>query len=526
MVRTERRARLLRQALACATFAFSLSGCGGGGGGSTPPDNGSGTPAESTYLLAEFVAGDANNQAVRVWDPAHPTVAIQDVKLVQSNGIAWTSSHLVFSDATHYDSATRTATTLGHAKAFYDNDGKLYAIDLRGGQSHVPVQLSSAVDVFMPTGAVPMNAAGDDAWVDVQGGGHHWAIRTTMSATAAPVSIQQIVAPLRDPSTGLPQLFFASLGSHTGSHVIPTTYELADASFARLPQADINGMVSTDGWVGLDPVQPGLGYVRIAGRLRELHWNNGTVGVDATSLHDFTGAAGPAIADVQALYFCDDNTLLALAAGVATPVGTFTTPPTTLIDAGHYVAAMEGTGLASLQVTYQLESLAKNTGALTLVEPASTTLQVFGAAGDTLILAGTPEQGAAFVLARNGGTGARVTVGAQSVGVVRAASAHVDQAAAPIATLWCTAGSASGQCGAGAFTQQDMAGTNTLLGTLATAGASMSGDAIAGLASAIAAQTVLTAPGGFGNGETDKRDAWQILPAAGGSLARITSNVP
>ena len=107
-------------------------------------------PAESTYLLAEFVAGDSNNQSVRVWDPAQPAVAIQNVQLVQSNGIVWTSSHLVFSDATHYDAATRSVTTLGHAKVFYDNDGKLYSIDLRGGQSHAPVQLSSAVDVFLP----------------------------------------------------------------------------------------------------------------------------------------------------------------------------------------------------------------------------------------------------------------------------------------------------------------------------------------------------------------------------------------
>ena len=88
---------------------------------------------------------------------------------------------------------------------FYDNDGKLYSIDLRGGQSHAPVQLSSAVDVFLPVSATPMNAAGDDAWVDAQGGSHHWAIRTTMSATDAPVSLLQIVAPMRDAATGVPQ---------------------------------------------------------------------------------------------------------------------------------------------------------------------------------------------------------------------------------------------------------------------------------------------------------------------------------
>ena len=526
MVRTERRARLPWQALACATLAFSSSGCGGGGGGSAPPDNGGGTPTESAYLLAEFVAADANNQAVRVWDPARPTVAIQNVKLVQGNGIVWTSSHLVFSDATRYDAATRTATTLGHAKVFYDNDGKLYSIDLRGGQSHAPVQLSSAVDVFLPAAAVPMNAAGDDAWVDAQGGSHHWAIRTSMSATAAPVSIQQIVAPLRDPATGLPQLFFASLGSHTGSHAIATTYEIADTSFTRLSEASVNGMVATDGWLGVDPAQPGLAYVRIGGQARELRWSGTTAAVDATSRYQFAGFAGPTVADAQALYFCDDNVLHALANGVEMPIGTFSAQPATLVDAGNYVAALESTGVVSTVVDYQLETIAKANGAVTLVEPASSTLQLLGASGDTLILAGTPEQGAAFVLAHDGGTGARVTAGSQYVGVVRAASAHVDQPAAPIATLWCAAGGASGQCGAGALTQQDMAGTSTPLGTFATAGASVRGDAIAGLASAIGVQTFLTAPGGFGDGETDARDAWQFVPAAGGSLARATSNLP
>ena len=527
MTRTERRMRLLRLTFACAALASTLAGCGGGGGGSSPTPPPPPPPAaESTYLLAEFVAGDSNNQAVRVWDPARPAIAIQDVKLVQGNGIVWTSSHLVFSDATRYDAATRTLTTLGHAKVFYDNDGKLWAIDLRGGQSHVPVQLSSAVDVFIPDRAVPMNAAGDDAWVDVEGGSHHWAIRATMSATTAPVSIQQIVAPLRDAATGLPQLFFASLGSHTGSHATPTTWELADTSFNRVPQADIDAMGQADGWLGVDPVQPALAYVRIGGQARALRWSGTTASVDATSLYAFTGFAGATLADAQAAYFCDDVQVHALANGVERLVGSFSAQPSTLVDAGHYLAALEVTGVVSTQAAWQLETMAKASGGVTFVEPTSTTLQVLGAAGDTLILAGTPEQGTAFVLAHDGGTGARVTVGAQAVGVVRAASAHVDQSAAPVAMLWCAAGSVAGQCGVGALTQEDLAGTDTPLGTFATAGPSVSGDAIAGLASAIGAQTFLVAPGGFGNGETDKRDAWQFVPAAAGSLARITGNLP
>jgi hypothetical protein len=529
MVRTKGRARPLWQALACATFAIALAGCGGGGGGgaSKPPDTGGGDPpTESAYLLAEFVAGDANNQFVRVWDPAHPAVAIQNVKLVQGNGIVWTSSHLAWSDATRYDAATRTSTTLGHAKVFYDNDGKLYAIDLRGGQSHVPVQLSSAVDVFIPTGVVPMNAAGDDAWVDVQGGSHHWAIRTSMAATAAPVSIQQIVAPLRDPATGLPRLFFASLGSHTGSHAIPTTYELADASFTRLPEANVDGMVAADGWLGVDPVQPGLAYVRIAGQARALRWSGAAAAVDPTSLYPFTGIAGPTIGDAQALYFCDDNGLHALANGVESRVGTFSAQPVTLFDSGSTIAALEATGVVSAQVDYQLEVLAKSDGTLTLVEPTSSTLQVFGASGDTLVLAGTPEQGQAFVLVGGGGAGSRTTVGAQAVGVVRAADAHVDQPAAPVALTWCAPGAASGLCGAGPLVQQSLAGVDTTLGTLATGGVALRGEAIAGLATALGVQTFLPAPGGFGGDETNQRDAWQFVPGAAGSLARVTSNLP
>ena len=515
MIRIERRARLQWRALAYATLALLMAGCGGG----VPP-------TESTYLLAEFVAGDANNQYVRVWDPARPTVAVQNVRLVQGSGIVWTSSHLVFSDATRYDAATRSATTLGHAKAFYDNDGKLYSIDLRGGQSHAPVQLSSAVDVFLPASATPMNAAGDDAWVDAQGGAHHWAIRTTMGPATAPVAIQQIIAPLRDATTGLPTLFFASLGSHVDYHVVPTTYEIADTSFAALPTPAIDAMISTDGWLGVDPVQPGLGYVAIAGEVRELHWNNGSASVDAGSIYTIASRAGARVVGAQAVYFCDGNDLHAVAGGVVTRLGTYSSMVTTLIDGGSAVAALEGTALVGEQVSSQLEAVDKASGVLTLVEPTSTTLRVFGTAGDTLILGGTIGHGPAFVTVAGGGSGARATVGAQAVGVVRAATAHVDQPATPIAMLWCGAGSAGGQCAAGAVTQTTLSGAVAQIGTLASGSAALRGDAVDGLIVSLEGETFLTSPGGFGNGETDKRDAWQFLPASVGSLARVTSNLP
>jgi hypothetical protein len=523
MIRTETRLRLLWSTLACATLAASVAGCGGGGS-STPPSPSPGpAPTESAFLLAEFVAADANHQFVRVWDPAQPAVAVQSVKLVMSNGIPWTSSHLVFSDATRYDAASGTVTTLGHAKVFYDNDGKLYSIDLRGGQSHAPVQLSSAQDVFVPVGATPMNAAGDDAWVDAQGGSHHWAIRATMGATDAPVPIWQIVAPLRDAASGLPQYFLASMGEQSGTHVQPTTYEVVDAAFKVQDIPAVASMVASDGWAGADPAQAGLGYLVIAGGLRELHWNAGGVTVDAASLHAF-GIAPPVtpVADAQSLYLNDGPTLLAVANGTVRAVGSFSRVPTTLMDAGGYVAAVEVGAVTPIR--YQVETLNKSDGSATLVEPpAATKLQLLAASDRGLILAGTPEQPQAFVLV-SGDNAVRTTLGTQWVGVVRAASAPVGRPAAPVALLSCVGGAAD-VCAPGALTQFDLAGNGTAVGSLAASAPLLRGDAIAGLVGALSEQTQLLSVAGLASDETDTRDAWQFTPAAS-SLTRVTTNLP
>jgi len=526
MVGTVRRARLLWQALAGALLASCVAACGGGGGSPTPPDNGGGTPAESAYLLAEFVAADSNSQYVRVWDPAQPTVAIQTVHLVQSNGIIWTSSHLAFSDATRYDAGTQLVTTLGHAKVFFDNGGKLYSIDLRGGRPHAPVQLSSAVDVFLPARVIPMNAAGDDAWVDAQGGSNHWAIRTTMSASDAPVAVLQIVAPLRDPATGLPQYFLASLGQRSGTHVTPVTYEVADTSFTPLAIPGIAAMVTTDGWVGADPAQAGLGYLRIGNQLRELHWSAGAVRVDTANLYGFTALAqAPSVADAQALYFNDGGALLAASNGSVRSVGAFSALPATLVDAGGYVAATEITLALTAQTFYQLETVRKSDGHLTLLEDATPVLQLLGATEQSLIVAGTLEQGQAFVLA-SGDNSTRTTLGSQFVGLVRAASAHADQPAAPVALLSCVAGSVSGFCAPGALTELEPGGGSTALGTLAATAPWVRGDATVGLATSLPGQTFLLSPAGFGSDETDGRDAWQFTPAGAGTLVRATGNLP
>ena len=521
MMQIETRWRLLGLTLACA----ALAGCGGGGGASTPVPPPP-PAAESSFLLAEFVADDSNNQFVRVWDPASPSVAVQNIRLVQGNGIVWQSSHLVFSDATTWDAASRTVTTRGHAKVFYDNDGKLYSIDLRGGQPHAPVQLSSAVDVFMPVRAWAMDAAGDDAWVDAQGGSHDWAIRTSMAASAAPVNVRHVIAPLRDAATGLPQYFFASLGDD-GIHPVPATYEVADAAtFAPVAVPAVSAMVAADGWIGADPAQPGLGYVGIAHQVRALHWSASGVSVDSANLHTLSGLImPPAVADAQSVFVSDGGTLLALANGGVRAVGTFSVAPASLMDAGGYIAGDEVTQVVGVTPTVQVETLDKASGAHVLVAAASPELQLLAGSDQGVLLTNTPGQHDAFVLASGDGQ-ARTTIGSQYVGIVRAASGRADQPPAPVGLLSCVAGTTPGFCAAGALTQFTLAGAGTSLGANAATAAMLRSDPVAGLLSSLSGQNTLSSPAGFGDGETDTRDAWQFTPGTASSLTRVTTKLP
>ena len=533
MVRCTGRLRRLGNALACAMLASALAACGGGGGGggggSTSPPTGGGSTPESAYLLADFVAQDSNHQVVRVWDPAQPGTAIESVALSFSNGIIWTSSHLIFSDATQYDPSTHKTTSLGHARVFYDNDGSLFTIDLRGGQSHAPVQLSSAIDVFTTVNVFPMSADGNDAWVDVQGGSHDWAIRSTMSATDAAISVLNINGALRDATTGLPQYFLAAHGSHSGTAQTPTTFTIVDASFAVVGGSSaVSGMTNLDAWLGADPAQSGLGYLKVGAQLRAIHWDATGVSVDAASLYAFAYLLGsvPGVTDANALYLTDGLSLLAASDGAVRVVGQFSHVPDQIVDAGAYVAAGEATASTPLATNVQVESMNKTSGVVALIESDSDDLQLLGGTDQAIIMAGTPESGQQFVLASGDNT-VRRTAGGQFVGLVRSASHFADQAGAPVALLSCTASSTAGFCAAGALQRLDIATPSNAiaLGTLATGSAWVQQDVTDGLVSSLGGETFLESPGGFGAGEVEARDAWQLTPGTAGSLVRVTSNL-
>jgi hypothetical protein len=506
------------------------AGCGGAGGPgtSTTPQSPGGTGPESAYLLAEFVATDSNEQFVRVWDPAHPGTAVQDVRIVESNGIAWTASRLVFSDATAYDPATRSVRTLGHAKVFFDNDGRLYAIDLRGGQPHAPVQLSSATDVHGLVRAIALGADGADAWVDVQGSGHDWAIRSTMGAAAAPQSVASLAA-LRDPATGLPQYLFVSFGGASGTAVQPNTFGVRDLAFGTVAVPAVDAMGNADRWLAPDPAQGGVGYLQIAGQLRVLRWGAGGVSVDDGSLHAFAPGflPPPVAADASTLYVADQQALLAVAGGVVRTVGSFGRAPDALVDAGAVVAAAEFDGRTASCCT-SVETLAKADGTRTTLVDAAASVHLWGGADAGVLLSGSPWPGGRFVLAHADGTIDQQGAATQAAGLVRSATARLDQPAAPLAMLSCVAdASQPGFCAAGALTQVDIAsGASTSLGTLAARSFSMQAEVLAGLPSAFAGETFLASPGGFAVGDTDVRDAWQLTPGVGGSLVRVTSALP
>ncbi len=528
MVRCVGRSRHPWEALASACVALALVACGGGG--STPTGGGdtggTGAGAESAYLLAEFVAGDTNNQYVRVWDPAHPDVAIQNVRLVESNGIVWTASHLVFSDATQMDAATHTVRTLGHAKVFYDNDGRVYSIDLRGGRAHAPVQLSSAVDVQNMVGAFPLGADGADAWVDATGGAHDWAVRTSMAATDAPVSVLRISAAMRDATTGAPQFLFASLGGQSGTHVDPKTFEVVDTNFQPLVVPAVAAMVGGDGWLGADPAQPGLAYLKIGGQVRALRWSGAAVSVDAGSVHDYAfGDLSPAaVADASALYFLDGTTLLGLADAAVQVVGTYSTVPQSLVDLGDHVAAVEALPQGA-DCCRQIETLDKVLGTRALVASGAAGLDAIGASDRLLVLVGTVEGGSSAVLVNADNT-VHATVPGQFIGLVRSATARLDQPAASLASLSCTADAASGLCGTGPLVQLDIATlAATPIGSLAVGPVYVYGDLVAGLPGSLPGQTFAKVTTGFGNNETDNRDAWQFTPGVPGSLQRVTTNL-
>ena len=167
----------------------------------------------------------------------------------------------------------------------------------------------------------------------------------------------------------------------------------------------------------------------------------------------------------NALYLTDGPILLSAANGGISQIGTYSSVPYAIFEAGDYVAATELISPPP-SVTTQAETLRKSDARLTLIEAPSARLQVLGANSQTIAIVGTAEAGQAFVLA-SGDNQARQTVGSQFVGLVRSASGLPDQPGTPVALLSCTASTTKGFCAPGPLDQLDISAPNvvTSLGT-------------------------------------------------------------
>ena len=511
-------------------LAFALAACGGGGGGGAAPavsQGGSPPPVESAYLLADFVAQDSNNQFVRVWDPANPSVAVENVRIAQSNGIAWMTSHLVFSDATAYDPSTRTVQTLGHAKVFYDNDGTVYVIDLRGGQSHAPVQLSSVTDARGMVRAIPLSADGAQAWVDVLGSASDWAVRTDMAATDAAHSIIALHA-MRDLTTGLPQYLFTTFGSENGLNAIAVSYGVRDLDFNTIAVPAVDAMTPRDSWIAADPVQPGLAYLAIGQQMRALRWGAGGVSVDTAALHQFSylSLAGyPVAADAGAVYVADGSTLVSVANAAVDVVATLALSPQSLTEAGDVIVAAE-LAPQSPSCCMRFEAANKATGAVTLSASGQDAMSVIGGGPLGVLYVDASTAAPGYLLASPSGSTLLASSGLAN-GVVWSASARLDQPPAPVAVLACTPDPTLATCVAGSLTQLDLAtGATTALGSLGSGAPTFAGTLIEGVTGTLGGQTYLEAPGGLGSNEVDARDTWQLMPGNAGSLVRVTTYLP
>ena len=213
-------------------------------------------------------------------------------------------------------------------------------------------------------------------------------------------------------------------------------------------------MVASDGWVGADPAQPGLGYLRIAEGLRELHWSAGSVSGGRCRACTTSAACGlvasggrRAVAVLQRRHRrCWRGQRLARASAAfrgsrrrwSTPAATW--PPSSSAPSPPPRCATRSRRCASPTAAHAGGAAASND------------LRLLAASDQGLVIAGTPSRAQAVVAGQRRQAHAH-DAGAAIGGSVRSASARIDQPAAPVAVLACVAGRSTASARPAASTQ-------------------------------------------------------------------------
>lgn len=292
---------------------IGLSACGGSDSGTAVPDSGGGT--ESAHWQSTVVGSQAGGWSWLIVDPAAPASG----RVSQALSTTTPASPQMLSQRS-VDGAARTVTELGNTFAFVADDGKVWRADLRGGHSHQPVTVSSLADACSVDQVLPLNAAGDEAWlvVSVHAGQQYCSERMLVrsswdgSQSAIALGSTRVLTVLNDDS-GQAQALLAAVPAPLGSGEWLRAYDTNFQPMSPLtPPADGVSVAYPTAFVAVDGDQGGSGYVSVNAELRRLHWAAGSVTLDATSLYQFlnTPASPAALPHAGGLYLADGPRLL------------------------------------------------------------------------------------------------------------------------------------------------------------------------------------------------------------------------
>ena len=310
------------------------------------------------------------------------------------------------------DRATHTWSYNGASTLMYVNGGKVWAVDLRVGMSHVPRQASATKDacgVSPYSSLLQVSADGRDMWLLVEpcsSPGAPMFVRSTMSASDAPVSTLPDTLPI----AGLDDGAKNAVG-----------FLVRDRQGLAFYSTDMVRLGNVAGAAGLTPPSNGVrdyaggqsSYGRFGNSLRRMTWTSSGASLEAP-IYTFSdtpgGSVSPGwISDVDEMFFSDGVTLLKLTSGGAPqPLVTLAGTAIGLLYLTNNRVVIQQGDRSPGQVL-AVSTILKAGGAVTAL--ASTGAVAIGTTADSVLYS----QGRATHLARADGSGDQVIVGAGTV---------------------------------------------------------------------------------------------------------------
>lgn len=528
-----RRGDSLLNGLALAT-SLLVTACGGGSSDSTAAasESAAGSSTESAFWQTAVVGSATGGWTWLMVDPADPAGRRVGMTLATSAS----PSAISVLTAQRHDASARTVTTLGSSQAFVVDGGKLWRADLRGGQSHQPVTVSTLTDACSVEQVLPLNAAGDDAWLVVYVKAGQSSCSTPMlvrsswgsSRSAQALGSTRLLSALQD-AQGQAVAVLAAVPQGSGEAL--GVYDTALQTLTTLSPVGSSGTRAKAYFVAQDGARSGSGYVSVNAELRKLDWSTAGVSLGDTVLYRFSSSAEPvALPHPTGLYLADGTAVLnVLAAGGSsqlTSLGTGETMRQISQTSSHLVLASNMDYVSTYVRTVPLTG-----GSTTVLAQGAMTeiVDLLGVSGDWVVsqrLGGSLGNIRYVRSLADGSQSSELTLlsprvagsGDTGAGRIMAATATLGQAPALQAVLTCTPkSSGSGVPCSGPLTQVDVPTlATTALGDLGRGDGYVSSESLQGL------------PGlaNLRDQSYAARDVVLFQPGVAGSLKRLSNNLP